>query len=92
MPRPHLRRRCDAYAFLLAIVTSAMEAGSFRPQYKNAHLIAQTLWAAVHGVVSLEIAQGCETWVGWAPFQERVETMLNGVFRGLANPKSHSEE
>jgi hypothetical protein len=69
-----------------------MEAGSFRPQYKNAHLIAQTLWAAVHGVVSLEIAQGCETWVGWAPFQERVETMLNGVFRGLANPKSHSEE
>lgn len=82
----------DAYAFLLTIVTSAIEAGAFLPEYKNAHLIAQTLWAAVHGVASLEIAQGCETWVGWAPFRDRVETMLKGIFRGLANPDFRSQE
>ena len=82
----------DAYAFLLHIVTSAIEAGVFRPEYENPHLIAQTLWAAVHGVVSLEIAQGCETWVGWAPFPARAETMVEGILRGLANPQSFSQE
>ncbi|HEY2015564.1 MAG TPA: TetR/AcrR family transcriptional regulator, partial [Bryobacteraceae bacterium] len=82
----------DAYAFVLAIVTSAIEAGVFRPEYKNANLVAQTLWATAHGVASLQIAQGCETWVGWTPFQMRVETMLDGILRGLANPETRSEE
>lgn len=82
----------DAYAFLLSIVTSAIEAGVFRPEYNDAHLVAQTLWAAVHGVVSLEIAQGCESWTCWAPFQERAETMLDGILRGLAKPESRSKE
>lgn len=82
----------DAYAFLLTIVTSLIKAGLFRPEYRDAHLIAQTLWAAMHGVASLEIAQGCESWVGWAPFKERAETMLNGVLRGLANPEPRSQE
>lgn len=82
----------DAYGFLLAIVTSAIEAGVLRPEYKDVHLVAQTLWAAVHGVASLEIALGCDAWVGWAPFPERAETMLNGILDGLAKPESHSQE
>ena len=83
----------DAYAFVLSIVSSAIEAGVFRPEYRDAHLLAQTLWAAVHGVVSLEIAQGCdEPWAAWAPFQQRVETMVDGILRGLINPDPHSEE
>jgi AcrR family transcriptional regulator len=82
----------DAYAFLLSIVTSAIEAGAFRPEHKDVHLIAQTLWAAVHGVASLEIAQGCESWVGWTSFQQRTETMLEGILRGLANPEPRPKE
>jgi AcrR family transcriptional regulator len=82
----------DAYAFFFQIVTSAIEAGAFRSEYKDANLLSQTLWAAVHGVVSLEIAQGCEAWVGWAPFQQRAETMLDGILRGLANPESLLQE
>jgi AcrR family transcriptional regulator len=82
----------DAYAFLLSIVTSAIEAGVFRPEYRDAHLVAQTLWAAVHGVISIQIAQGCESWVGWAPFERRTETMVDGILRGLANPESLSKE
>jgi AcrR family transcriptional regulator len=82
----------DAYAFLLSIVTSAIEAGVFRPEYGDAHLIAQTLWAAVHGVVSIQIAHGCESWAGWAPFERRAETMIDGILRGLANPESLPKE
>jgi AcrR family transcriptional regulator len=81
----------DAYAFLRATVASAIEAGLFRPEYKDADLVSQTLWAAVHGVASLEIANWCdESWVRWAPFDERTEMMLNGIMRGLANPEPRS--
>jgi len=82
----------DAYEFLFQIVVSAIEARVFRPEYKDPQLLAQTLWAAVHGVVSLEITQGCESWVGWVPLEQRLETMLDGILRGLANPQSLSQE
>jgi AcrR family transcriptional regulator len=83
----------DAYAFLRAIVTLAIEAGAFRPEHKDVDLIAQTLWAAVHGVASLEITNKCDqSWVRWAPFQERLETMLNAIFRGIENPEARSKE
>ena len=83
----------DAYAFLLANVSAAIEAGAFRPEFRDAHLVAQTLWAAVHGVASLEITQKCDqTWAQWASFQSRAETMLDGIFRGLANPQSQPRE
>lgn len=82
----------DAYEFFLQIVLSAIDAEVFRPQYKDPHLLAQTLWAAVHGVVSLEIAQGCETWIGWVPIQERVEAMLDGILRGLVKVHPNDED
>lgn len=83
----------DAYAFLLSVVKEAIEAGVFRPEYRDADLIAQTLWAAVHGVASLEITQKCDqTWAQWASFQDRAETMLDGIFNGLANPQSQPRE
>jgi AcrR family transcriptional regulator len=78
----------DAYAFLHQIVTSAIEAGLFRPEYSDAHLICQTLWASVHGVASLEITHKCDVWVCWAPLGERTQTMLNGILFGLLQPKA----
>lgn len=76
----------DAYAFLFQIVTSAIEAGLFRPEYSDPHLICQTLWAAVHGVASIEIIHKCDVWVYWAPLSERTQTMLNGIMLGLLQP------
>jgi AcrR family transcriptional regulator len=76
----------DAYAFLYAIVTSAIEAGLFRSEFKDAHLICQILWAAVHGLASLEITNKNDAWVCWAPLAERSQTMLNGILFGLLQP------
>ena len=73
----------DAYAFLKGAVQQAIEAGQFRPDLTDAALVSQTLWAAVHGVVSLEIAKGCDGWVDWRPIRRRAEMMLDIAMRGL---------
>jgi AcrR family transcriptional regulator len=78
----------DSYAFLLSLVMSAIQAGSFRPEFKNPELVAQTLWAAVHGVAALEITNGCDLWIEWTPLQERTQAMLDGILRGLLQPET----
>jgi len=73
----------DAYAFLKISVEQAIAAGVFRDELTSADLISQTLWASVHGVISLQIAKGCDGWVDWQPVDERVTLMLDAVLRGL---------
>ena len=73
----------DAYAFLKVTVEQAIATGVFREEIANAELISQTLWASVHGVISLQIAKGCDGWVDWRPMEERVNLMLDAVLRGM---------
>jgi len=73
----------DSYAFLMQTVHEALAMGVFRDELKNADLIAQTLWAAVHGVVSLQIAKHNDAWVDWQPIEDRVQVMLDSTLRGL---------
>jgi AcrR family transcriptional regulator len=73
----------DAYAFLKQSVEAALRAGKFRPDLTDADLIAQTLWAGVHGVASLEISKHQDAWVVWTPLGNRVDLMVNGLMRGM---------
>jgi AcrR family transcriptional regulator len=73
----------DAYAFLKWAVQQAIDAGCFREELTDAELISQTLWASVHGVISLHIAKGCDPWVEWRPLQDRAEMMRDVTLRGL---------
>ena len=73
----------DAYAFLKWAVLQALDAGSFREEFTDADLISQTLWASVHGVISLQIAKGSDCWVEWRPIKDRAEMMLDITLRGL---------
>jgi AcrR family transcriptional regulator len=73
----------DAYAFLKWAVQQAIEAGCFRDDIQDAELISQTLWASVHGVISLYIAKGDDQWVDWRPVSDRAEIMLDITLRGL---------
>ena len=82
----------DAYAFLKWAVQQAIDAGCFRPEIIDSEVVSQTLWASVHGVISLEIAKGCDPWVDWRPMQARSEMMLDLTLRGLSREKSHEEE
>lgn len=73
----------DAYAFLRMTVEEARRAGAFRPELTDTELIAQTLWAGTHGVISLQIAKGEDDWVPWRSLEERSELMLDGILKGL---------
>jgi AcrR family transcriptional regulator len=78
----------DAYAFLKWAVQQAIDAGCFRDDVRDAELVSQTLWASVHGVISLQIAKGCDQWVEWRPLRERAELMLDLTLRALIRPNS----
>lgn len=73
----------DAYAFLKWAVQEAIRSGRLREELADAELVSQTLWAAVHGVTSLNIAKGTDPWVDWRPMQNRAELMLDVTLRGL---------
>ena len=79
----HGNPEMDAYAFLKWAVQQAIDAGCFREEVRDAEMISQTLWASVHGVISLEIAKGCDAWVEWRPLQDRAQMMIDITFRGL---------
>ncbi len=74
----------DAYAFLEWAVQEAIDDGCFREELQDAELISQTLWAGVHGVISLHIAKCTDSWVDWRPLQQRAHSMLDVTLRGLA--------
>jgi AcrR family transcriptional regulator len=81
-------QQCDnpevnAYALLKHTVQQALEAGVFREGIDNPDLISQTLWAGVHGVISLRIAHKDEDWVDCQPLSSAVALMLDALLRGL---------
>jgi AcrR family transcriptional regulator len=74
----------DAYAFLKAIVTDAIEQKKLKPALKDADLVSQTVWAAVHGVISLEIAKRQDPWIDWRPLKKRAIAAIDAVIDGIA--------
>lgn len=73
----------DGYALLQHTVARAIEAGLMREELTDPALVAQTLWAGVHGVVSLEITMCRDPWLEWKPIEARAGMMLDTVMRGL---------
>ena len=73
----------DAYAQLKHVVHEAFEADLFRVDLKDSELIAQTIWAGIHGVCSLQIALGQEVWVQWADIEARLQLMQSTMLQGL---------
>lgn len=73
----------DAYAILAIAVQTAMEHGHFPGLDKD--VVAQTLWAMMHGVLSIEISHlsAKKRHIPFAPLQQRVETALESVLLGL---------
>jgi len=76
----------DAYAQLKHVVHQAFEAGLFRPEMSDSELIAQTIWAGIHGVCSLQIALGQEGWIQWANIEVRLQFMQSTMLQGLLRP------
>lgn len=82
----------DAYALLKWAVQDAINRGCFREEVQDAELVSQTLWASVHGVISLTIAKSKDPWVDWRPLQDRAEMMLDIAMRGLVRQEKSGKE
>lgn len=73
----------DAYAFLRAIVLDLQAQGRLREELTDVDLVAQTIWATIHGLVSLEIAKCNDEWVEFRPIEERTQAVIETIERGL---------
>jgi AcrR family transcriptional regulator len=78
----------DGYALLRQTVQRAIDADRFRHEFRDPDLLAQTLWAGVHGMASLEIAMGVDPWHSWAPIEARVEAMIEAMFYGVVRERA----
>ncbi len=73
----------DAYFQLKTVVNDVFLAGKFRVELNNSELIAQTIWAGMHGVCSLEITMAQDAWVNWSDISSRLQLMQAALMRGL---------
>ncbi len=73
----------DSYTFVAHAVKRALDVGHFAGL--DLDLITQTLWATMHGVLSIEIAHLCvkRKPIPFAPLADRVETAMEGILLGL---------
>jgi len=75
----------NAYAFLRGAVFDAMAKGLFRTELTDPDVVAQTIWAALHGVVALHLT-ACrpdEIWMTWSSLEDRRALMSDVILRGL---------
>jgi len=73
----------DAYFQLKMVVQDIYAEGRFRSDLCDVDLIAQTIWAGVHGVCSLQIVMSEDTWVNWSDITARLELMQSVMMSGL---------
>ena len=71
----------DAYAFLKTIIAQAVAEKRFR--HDDIDLISQTMWAGVHGVISLQIAKCNDDWIDWRDLEARTDLMIDALIEGL---------
>ncbi|MEE9332350.1 MAG: TetR/AcrR family transcriptional regulator [Methylophilaceae bacterium] len=75
----------DAYLQLKTTVIAVHEAGRFRKELTDVDLIAQTIWAGMHGVCSLQITMSQDAWVNWSDINDRLTLMQDVLISGLVN-------
>lgn len=77
----------DAYFQLKSVVKDVHAAGFFRADLQDADLIAQTIWAGMHGVCALQINMSEDKWIQWCEISARLQLMQEVMMRGLLREK-----
>jgi len=74
----------NAYVFLRALVATLIGSRALRPELDDVDLVAQTIWAAVHGAAALDLTvRQTEHWLDMKPRQERFRATIELLVRGL---------
>jgi AcrR family transcriptional regulator len=80
----------NSYLFLFQACEQAIREGRLRQELTDPHLVAQTFWAAVHGVASIEVTFRNDPWIQFADLESRAATMVDGIIRGLVREGGES--
>lgn len=72
----------DAYGICVDFVKRARAAGQLRATLDDDELVAQILWAGLHGVLALEIVKHDEG-IPWRPVADRIELALDVLIEGI---------
>jgi AcrR family transcriptional regulator len=72
----------DAYGFLRQTVAECIALGRFRPELKDADLVAQLMWAGVHGLVSLHIVNVGGKAIAWRDARKTARVLVDNAIRG----------
>lgn len=73
----------DAYAFLRRACAEAIETGRLRPELTDADEVAQICWASLHGLISLHLLKGQESWVPLRDLKATARQAIRVLFRGM---------
>lgn len=73
----------DGYGLLVQTVREALAEGAFRPELTDPLAIAQAIWAAVHGLVSLYIVFGEVPHFEWRKPEAVLEVLMGSLMSGL---------
>jgi AcrR family transcriptional regulator len=82
----------DAYFQLKNVVNDVHLAGYFRADLCDADLIAQTIWAGMHGVCALQINMSEDKWIKWTNISDRLQLMQEVMMRGLLRQDTRDEK
>lgn len=81
--------QAGGYAALRQAVAEGVAQRRFR--LSDVELLAQTFWAGVHGVASLQITKGDESWIQWRDLEKRARAMVDTLVAGLLSADSFKE-
>lgn len=70
-----------SFGHVTQLVQGAIDAGQLRPELTDAAVVAHSLWAAVHGVVSLAVAKPN---LPAPPVEDRLEAMIDVMLHGIS--------
>lgn len=79
----------SSYAFLRETVSQAIAEDRLRPEYRDADLVAQVLWAGVHGIVSLRITMEDPGWINWREAHATTAVIIDALIRGVTCTDDH---
>ncbi len=73
----------DAYAFLTRTVAACIQSGRLRPVYHIVEQVAQMVWGAIHGIISLYVARQHVPWIPWHPPADTAAMLIDTLVHGM---------
>jgi AcrR family transcriptional regulator len=73
----------DAYAFLRRACEEAIDCGKLRAGIEDPDELAQLLWGALHGLISIHLLKQHQEWVPLRDLKTTARLSMDTLFRGL---------